>query len=486
LRPVNVILLLIDTLRRDYLGCYGNTWVKTPNFDRLAAKSTVFDQAYLGSYPCMPARRDLWTGRMEFPFRGWGPLEPTETEIGALAKGAGRTSMLITDHFHLWEKGSGNYHFSFSGVEFIRGQENDPWVTDPTIAVPYPAAPEKLAKHARPGSWERYCRNTAHFSREEDYFGPQVLGKAADWLQANHTLKDFFLVLDCFDPHEPFDPPQRYIDMYAPDYQGEQVIWPTYGWCGLAPEELDHVRRLYAAEVTMVDHWLGKLLDKIAELKLDENTAIIVTTDHGHMFGEHGIIGKPWSAISDSNLYQELAHLPLMIYYPGAAPKRTDGLVQLIDLFPTMCEWMGLATPADGHGQSLMPAILEGRKPERPVAIYGRYGEALNVTDGEWTLFLWPPTEANQPLYWYSTTPPVYGKVKATGPLEASPQGWRYPVEVVRGQSRCALYHLPSDPGQQVNLYDRAPEQAARLVAALKAYLAEIGAPSELQTRLGI
>ncbi|MFZ5825717.1 MAG: sulfatase [Bacillota bacterium] len=483
---MNTILVLIDTLRRDHLGCYGNPWIQTPNFDRFAARSTVFEQAYIGSYPCMPARRDLWTGRMEFPFRGWGPLEPAETEIAGLTKAAGRTSMLITDHFHLWERGSGNYHFAFSGVEFIRGQENDNWITDPTLPIPYPAAPEKLAKHARPGSWERYCRNTAHFGAEEDYFAPQVFGKAVEWVERNRSEQDFFLMLDCFDPHEPFDPPERYRELYMQNYTGERVIWPTYGRCTLSPEELAYVRAMYAAEVTMVDHWFGRLLDKVEELGLDKNTAIIVATDHGHMFGEHGIMGKPGSHLGDSNLYHELAHVPLMIYLPGAEPRRVNGLVQLVDLFPTMCELMNLPVPDGIQGRSLMPVLTEGRVPDREIAMYGRFGEAINVTDGEWTLFLWPPGEANTPLYWYSTQPPQFGKVRATGPMEPSPQGYRYPVDVARGPSRSALYHLPSDPGQNTNLYDREPGQVARLVGALKQHLHAIDAPPEIAERLGI
>jgi len=484
-RSLNVILILIDTLRRDSLGCYGNPWIQTPNMDRLAARSAVFEQAYIGSYPCMPARRDLWTGRLEFPFRGWGPLEPADTDIGSLVKAAGKTAMLITDHYHLWEKGSGNYHFAFSGVEFIRGQENDAWVTAPG-EVCYPAAPEKLAKHARPGSWERYARNTAHFKVEADYFAPQVFQSSVDWLEANQAHEDFLLVLDCFDPHEPFDPPAPYRDMYAHGTPPERVVWPTYGYNQLSPAELEDVKALYAGEVTLVDHWLGRLLDKVTALGLDENTAIVLCTDHGHMFGEHGIIGKPWSALSDSNLYQDLAHIPLMIAGPGIEAQRVPGLVQLLDLFPTMCELLGVSVPPGTHGQSLLPVLMRGAAPQRSVALYGRFGEAVNITDGEWTLFLWPQDHLNQPLYWYSTQPPVYGKLKVIGGLELSPFGPRYPVAVARGGMQSALYHVAMDPSQAHDLYDQEPAQVARLVEALKAYLEGIGAPREISARLGI
>ncbi len=219
---MNIIFILIDTLRRDHLGCYGNEWIQTPHLDALAQKSVVFDNAYLGSYPCMPARRDMWTGRFEF------------------------TSMVISDHYHMWERGSGNYFFNFSGAEFIRGQENDLWITDPDIPVEYPGDPERMARHAlRPGSFARYKRNTAHFRVEEDYFAPQVFRKASDWVERNRHLKDFFLLLEVFDPHEPFDPPFPYNEMYNPGYEGQRFIWPTYGKSDLySAEELQEIRAL--------------------------------------------------------------------------------------------------------------------------------------------------------------------------------------------------------------------------------------------------
>jgi arylsulfatase A-like enzyme len=77
--------------------------------------------------------------------------------------------------------------------------------------------------------WERYARNTAQRRSEEDYFPAQVFSRAAEWIEHNHTLRDFFLLIDCFDPQEPFDPPQEYVDLYNPGYSGEALLWPRYG-----------------------------------------------------------------------------------------------------------------------------------------------------------------------------------------------------------------------------------------------------------------
>ena len=336
---MNVVFIIIDTLRRDHLGCYGNPWIKTPNFDRLAEMGVTFENAYLGSYPCMPARRDIWTGRYEFPWRGWGPLEYDDLDFIGLISDE-HTTMLITDHYHLFEHGSGNYHFHFDGWEFIRGQENDKWITDATIEVKFPA-PEFTKVHRR---WHQYYRNTAHWKTERDTFAAQTFEAAIDWLDRNHTLQDFFLMIDCFDPHEPFDPPYPYDLMYNPNPPEQRIRWPIYGTADRYTEaELQDIRALYAGEVTLVDTWLGHFLDKLERLRLLDDTMIVLTTDHGHLFGEHGMIGKPATHHGDSNMYQEIAHIPLIVHHPEfrGATLRPRRLIQQVDLYPTILEAMG-------------------------------------------------------------------------------------------------------------------------------------------------
>jgi arylsulfatase A-like enzyme len=486
---VNAIVFLIDTVRRDHVGCYGNTWIQTPTLDRLAAGGTLFENAYLGSYPCMPARRDLWTGRYEFPWRGWGPLEEGDPDVVRRLVESGVTTMLVTDHYHLWERGSGNYHHSFDGFEFIRGNENDAWITDPTIPIVYPASREKLAGHThRAGSVERYLRNTAHFRGEEDYFAPQVMRATMEWLEHNRTLERFLLVVDSFDPHEPFDSPAPYRDMYNPEHPVERIIWPTYGPAdALSSDELADVRALYAGKLTMVDRWLGRALDRLDELGLADDTLLIFVTDHGHMLGEHNVLGKPSVSLHDSNMYQELAHIPMLVRHPGGAGAggRVTELVQPVDVFPTLLEWFGAGVPDGTHGHSLLP-LVEGRHGAgegwRQHACYARFGEAVNVTDGEWTLFRWPAGEGNGPLFWYSTEPPRFAAPRF-GPLQDNS---RHPIHLPRGASRTALYNVREDPGQAVDRYRQEPEVASRLERELARFLTGVGAPAEQLVRLGL
>lgn len=195
----------------------------------------------------------------------------------------------------------------------------------------------------------------------------------------------------------------------------------------------------------MVDHWTGRLLDKIEQLGLLENTLVVLLSDHGYLFGEHGLVGKPWAALADSNLYDELARIPFMVYLPGAATNgtRLSALVQPIDLFPSFLQAVDMPTTgAEAHGASLLPLLRGERAWEREVACYGRHREAINVTDGESTLFLWPD-----------------------------------------GDTRTALYHVAEDPQQERNVVDVMPEQARRLMDACDHWLRTIGAPNELLER---
>jgi arylsulfatase A-like enzyme len=486
---MNVILILVDTLRYDFMGFNGNTWVRTPNMDRLARRSLVFDRAYLGSYPCMPARRDLWTGNFEFPFRGWGPLEYNDRDLArVLTSENGIPSMLVTDHYHLWHGGSGNYFFDFTGYDFIRGQENDQWF--PALDLePYQLSKGSQAQHTPADYFAAYKRNVKFRASERDYFPAMVMERAAQWVEENQGQGNYLLVIDCFDPHEPFDPPRHYLDLYDPDWDGGELIWPTYGRSQYSARETQHIRARYAAELTLTDRWLGHFLDTLELTGEMDRSMVVLTTDHGFMLGEHGLIGKPWSAISDSNLYQELVHVPLVMFHPQLREPggRSQDLVQMVDLFPTVLEVFGMRAP-DADGRSLMPILTgsENAGTGREIACFGRFGEAVNLTDGEWTLFIWPNGPLNEPLNWYSQLPPRYGHAHADGPkVPVSPLD-RWPVNCARGSMQTQLFNIAADPAQGHDMAPDRPDVVARLKRQAGAFLTEVGAPAEQFERLDL
>ena len=487
---MNVILCLIDTLRRDHLTPYAGEAAPrpTPAFGALAGMGVTFDRYFLGSYPCMPARRDLWTGRCEFPWRGWGPLLPGDHDLPAVLSEAGVRTMLVTDHYHLFQPGAGNYHFGFDGWEFIRGQEDDHWRTDDSDHVRWPAeSGTKL--HRR---WARYWRNTAErregllWRSQADTFAERTFGAAAEWLGQNADGGDpFFLLIDCFDPHEPFDPPAAYREGVAPD----AIPWPIYGSADrYTLAELAGIRALYAGEVALVDAAFGRFLEVCLSTGRLEDTVILVTTDHGHLFGEHGMIGKPSTTHGDSNLYRALAHVPLLAYHPEArgASARSASLAQTVDLYPTVLDVLGLEAPADLHGHSLLPE-LTGRtraEPLRRLAVYAKFGEAMQVTDGDLVLHQWPSGQENAPLHWYGSEPPRFLKPGGVGPFEPwpTPALGRYEIDCVRGPCRTTLL----DETESHDLSLERPADMARLHRGLVEWLRQIGAPREQRLRLGL
>ena len=394
---MNIIVICSDTLRRDRLGCYGCDWIVTPNIDRLASKSTVFDEYFLASFPTIPNRIDTFTGRYTFAYQGWGPL-PRELPVLAQILGeAGYVTQLVTDVPHLVDRGR-YFDRGFQGWEWIRGQALDRYMTLANKDI-------KLADSDlyRGEGWEtvQHMRNVIRRKDEGDYSVAQTMRRACQWLENNYRAEKFFLWVDTFDPHEPWDPPKYYVDMYDPDYSGRVVTYPDYRQIDcLTTRELEHCHALYCGEVTLVDRWVGYLLVEIENLGLMDNTCIIFTTDHGFYHGEHGKIGKhtltkkPWA------LYEEVCHIPLVVYLPGIKSGRCNVLSQPPDILPTILDLCNIQKPNTIQGESLSPALHGESRPLREIAVCTaalRFNEIqkgeiitvktkISLTDGKWSL----------------------------------------------------------------------------------------------------
>jgi arylsulfatase A-like enzyme len=445
---MNFILVVSDTLRYDCVAYHGRDPIGwdlkrrpyTPNIDRFAEESVVFDKAYVGSFPTIPMRTDMFTGKYTFPFRGWTPLPDDETILAEELGKAEYVSMLICDTPHLIRDGH-RFDRGFTAWHWNRGQEGDRAITD-DIPVEYPSEPGKLRTAERMLKYH-YRWRTAHWRSEEDTFVARTMRDACRWLERNYTHERFFLYVDTFDPHEPWDPPQHYRDMYDPGYTGEVVDHPVYGYCDyLTPEEIRHCRALYAGEVTLVDTWLGRLFETIEHLRLYESTAVFFISDHGHYIGDHGRIGKsgsgpdgPWP------FYEEVSHIVLMGRVPGGARGiRVDFLAQPVDIMPTILDLAGLPIPDSVHGRSLAPLFYGDSPSQRSVAVTShalsdnpQRSVCSSITDGIWTLHY---------------------------------KGPNYPAE---------LYNIEEDPAQERNLYPEWIEEAKRLHSAYLELLRLVG-----------
>jgi len=364
----NLIVIMLDTLRKDHVGAYGNQWIKTPNLNKLASESIIFNLAFPESLPTIPVRRGLHTGMRTFPFRsyqpvkgdnvrtpGWQPIPEGQITLAEILNYAGYRTAFITDTNHQF-KPAMNFHRGFDQFTWIRGQESDKF----SSVTPLPESEVEKYVSTQGGSrsvqWlAMYMARWQHRTLEEEYMSPRVFTAAMRWLEQNRDAERFFLLVDSFDPHEPWDPPYYYRDLYYPGYKGREVIVPRYGSSDyLTPDELKYMRACYAAEVTMVDMWLGKFIDRAKQLGMLDETLLFLISDHGHQLGEHGLVGKV-----PRGLYPELMDIPLFLRHPDGSGKGTlvDIFAQNHDIPPTALSLLGLKQPLKMDGMDLWPLI---------------------------------------------------------------------------------------------------------------------------------
>jgi len=388
---VNVIMIVADSLRADHLGCYGNEWIRTPALDAFARQACVIDGARADSLATVPCRTSMMLGRINFPFRPWQPLEGDDRPVAEWLWERGGTSCFVTDVYHLHKPGF-NFDRGFDERVFIRGQEYDPWLAEDDVDSA--AVDELVERHFKPSPhvdaamwperFRQYCRNISVREREEDYFCAQVALRAIQWLERHAGGDRLFLWVDMFDPHEPWDPPPELKQPYDPGYADIDIIdpvpSPVEGY--LSPAEMANIRALYAGEVTLVDRWVGRLLDAARELDYFENTMIIFTSDHGEPLDDHGIVRKcrPW-------LYEELVSVPLIVHLPdgAGAGERRRALVRLSDMAPTICDAMGVEPMPGTHGASLLPLVRGEVDSLRDYALTGIHNAAASIRDGRWS-----------------------------------------------------------------------------------------------------
>jgi len=501
---MKVVFVLFDSLNRHMLSPYGGTRVPTPNFDRLARRAVTFEKHYVGSLPCMPARRDMLTGRLTFLHRSWGPLEPFDNAFPELLhKHAGVYSHLVTDHFHYWEDGGATYHNRYDSYEFVRGQEGDRWKA---MVQPHW---ERLREmyHERQFTTERrqyFSQNIVNreFIREEkDFPSVQCFAHGFDFLDRNRDADNWLLQIETFDPHEPFYAPSRFKKQFDTGWNGPIRDWPRYGRVDELPEECEELRANYYAVVAMCDHLLGELLDYFDRHNMWEDTALVVTTDHGFLLGEHDFWAK-----NRMNLYEEVAHIPLFIHdprRPERAGARSSSLTQSIDLAPTFLDFFDVGPAEEMEGYPLT-SMMAGEQ-RREGALFGYFGGAVNLADGRYTYHRFPEDIARQEIYQYTLmpthifspfTPEELAEANIADPfsftkgarllkvpvIERSPMYNNYgPGALLESDTR--LYDLEKDPGQEKPIADR--EQEERMIALMIALMRANDAPPEAFARLG-
>lgn len=512
---MRTIFVLFDSLNRHMLGAYGGDFVATPNFDRFAERAVAFDSHYVGSLPCIPARRDLHTGRLNFMHRSWGPLEPFDNSFSRMLSERGIYTHIVSDHLHYFSDGGNGYTTAFDTWDFIRGQCYDP--VEVMVRPPLKRLREMFddrnypseglvdgSNVTRMGSdyieWKR-CQtmvNRLFIKEEKDFPTAKCFEAAFRFLETNKDADDWFLQLECFDPHEPFHAPDRFKQAVQPGYEGRILDWPRYEKqrhdVEYTPAEIAEIRGNYAALVAMCDEYFGKLLDWMNENRLWESTCVMLTTDHGFLLNEHDWWGK-----NRMPYYEEISRIPLMIWHPdfrSLKASRRQSLTQAIDVMPTILEFSGLQAPAEATGRSLVQ-VLERDSAVREEAILGMFTGPLCVVDGRHTYFRYPVKgEARWSMYTLSPAhlakmfePHELRSASLAPPFDFTKGAplLKVPLDPRNGQvgsdnkslgdARTALYDLAEDPRQENPLDD--PVNERRLAEAAVRELLRHDAPIE-------
>ncbi len=414
-RP-NIIVVMTDTLRTAYLGCYGNEAIRTPKIDAFAEQSVKFTRAYPESLPTIPVRRAIHTGRRAFPFRdyapvpwdivylpGWQPLGRGEDCLAERLADAGYHTGFVTDTLPCFAPGF-NFQRGFWQWEYIRGMQQDRWRSVNTVIGKQMADYlEYISPEGRVPPPQLYAHvpyhiaNTADRLHEQDFCTARTFQWAMDFLEDNRNAGPFYLYVDSFAPHEPWEAPPMYYERYADGtYDGPTVLhvrYTTRQEQGLDEAATANIIAHYSGLVSLTDAWFGMLLDKLDRLGLADNTMVVFTSDHGTNFGDNpfDIIGKP-----AHSLWPGVMHLPLLVRMPGqlGAGKVVDELVYNLDISATVCDLAGIGAGQGLDGQSLLP--LSGGEGEWQPRQYvtSRYNNALCYIDDE----VWIRTDTDREL----------------------------------------------------------------------------------------
>ncbi|MCB9135113.1 MAG: sulfatase [Anaerolineales bacterium] len=487
---MKAIMVMFDSLNRRFLEPYETTTgTQTPHFLELAKRTVQFDNCYVGSMPCMPARRDLHTGRYNFLHAPWGYIEPFDDSVPRILAQAGVHTHLVSDHYHYWENAGGNYHCQYKTWEAIRGQEGDPWIAK-IGGVDTPKRNTRVLSPTVNLADQDMINRTVWQDDEEKRPMYQTFSKGLEFLAENKDADNWFLTIETFDPHEPFDVPPRLKALYPDNYTGPIFDWDLYSTVTETPEEVEHLRACYKALVTYCDEQLGRVMQFMDENQMWEDTLLIVCTDHGHFLSEKGFWSKNYMPV-----YNELAHIPLFIWDPRNPLQgvRRQALVQTIDLPATLLDYFNLPLPADMQGRSMTP-VLTHDETVRENGLFGYFGQMVGMIDEDYIFLRAAHTPDNTPLFKYTWMMHsawdidldqkfeyvIYPFSKGM-PVPKIPVKTQPPNEFQRHD---LLFNIKTDPMQEHPINDEALTK--KMCEKLTALMRQANAPDEQFIRIGL
>ncbi len=400
-RPYNVLLITIDDLRPQF-GCYGDPMAITPNIDRLASQSLLFERAYCQTALCGPSRTSFLSGYYPGTLGGLNnqthlrDVRPNAVTLPQLFKKNGYTTTGLFKIFHL----AGFDPNLFENNNDTASWTIPHWTPSRSCWGPHGDSIYQVNKKV---CLARGPINYSNIPRSLAYEAPEIADSLlSDGETAQRALRylrafrnePFFLAVGFYNPHLPFVAPKKYWDLYdkndmaLPDNQHAPEGVPTSllpsdkelrSYVNI-PDQAPFTETLkkellhgYLAAISYVDAQVGLLLEELQNLGLKDNTIVILLGDHGYQIGEHNLWCKKHTN------FESATRVPLLISTPNgmAAGKRTDALVELVDLYPTLAELCNLEPPADLDGTSLTP-LLKNPKLHWSETAYSRYGQYGN------------------------------------------------------------------------------------------------------------
>jgi len=357
----NVLLLMADDLANT-LGCYGHPVAKTPNLDAFAKRAVIFERAYCQFPHCNPSRASLLSG-----------LRPHTTRVTDNADNLYQNLpgvMTLPHHFrrngYATARCGKIFHLGVpTGLESMDDPQGWDFGTPFKDERPYPPKRESVVKVTT--GKKQGLPWTETTGTDDDLVDGNFAKTAVAWLEKRDQSKPFFLAVGFHRPHLPLVAPAKYFDLYpfdsiklpAEPADDEADIPPPArngsvpGYAiTTTPEQRRAAIRGYLATVSFMDAQAGRVLDALKRLGLEQNTIVIFASDHGWHLGEHGLWHK-------RSLFEESARVPFLVHAPGAKGngQRSKALVELLDVYPTLCDLTGVPAPASLQGKSLRPVL---------------------------------------------------------------------------------------------------------------------------------
>jgi arylsulfatase A-like enzyme len=407
----NVILLSLDTLAAAHLGIYGGSPDVSPNIDRFAKSARIYRNAYAPSPWTLPSHAAMLTGYYPWRMGVHDEHDPVPVDVPLLSellkragyRTAALNSGLYVDREHGFARG-------FDSFVTSKEWKDAPWIVD----------------------------------------------EAVRWLKSNHTKK-FFLFIHSYHPHEPLTPSDASLAKLDPDYKGSlksmtegDLIRLTLGKTSYSPEDLRRISKLYDAGILDLDRELGRFFEELNKLGLDKNTVIVLTSDHGQGFGEHGLWG-----LHTYDVYEELIRVPFVVKLPQASAKELDSPISLTDLVPSVLATLRLPYRSDFDGKPL-PDEDSAITAERSIHAQTAINREFSLP---YRLEVKPSDRKKSMAERLSIRKSNWGRIPRT---EKSVRAGKYKL-ILKFDGTFELYDLEKDPSEKTNLSSQEPNVAHQL-----------------------